>query len=57
MTAFCNFKPLIAAAVSCVFLKETRKYEPRDLADFALLIGLAPYRTYMRSLLSVVTST
>jgi hypothetical protein len=40
-----SFQPLIAWAVSRVFLKETRRYDPRERADFAGAISVAEYRT------------
>ncbi len=49
LTARCNFHPLIAWAVSRVFLKETRKYAPRARADFVGWISVAAYRTYINS--------
>lgn len=39
-----SFQPLMAWAVSRVFLKETRRYDPRERADFAGAIS-AEYRT------------
>lgn len=41
-----NFQPLIACAVSRVFLNETRRYEPRLFADLADgILSWGPYRT------------
>lgn len=40
-----SFQPLIAWAVSLVFLKETRRYDPRARADLAEEISWAAYRT------------
>lgn len=40
-----NFQPLMAWAVSCVFLNDTRRYEPRARADLFWLISVAAYRT------------
>lgn len=40
-----SFQPLMACAVSRVFLKETRRYDPRERADFAGAISVAAYRT------------
>jgi hypothetical protein len=37
---------LMAWAVSRVFLKDTRRYDPRERADFAGAISVAEYRTY-----------
>jgi hypothetical protein len=45
LMALWSFQPLIACAVSRVFLKETRRYAPRALADFAGEISVAAYRT------------
>jgi hypothetical protein len=39
-----SFQPLIAWAVSRVFLNETRRYDPRERADFAGAISVAEYR-------------
>ncbi len=41
-----SFQPLIAWAVSRVFLNDTRRYDPRERADFAGAISVAEYRTY-----------
>jgi hypothetical protein len=47
LTARSSFQPLMACAVSRVFLKDTRRYAPRARADFAGWISVAAYRTYM----------
>jgi hypothetical protein len=44
-TARSSFQPLMAWAVSRVFLKDTRRYAPRARADFAGWISVAAYRT------------
>lgn len=45
LIALCNFKPLIACAVSRVFLNEHRRYAPRERALFAES-RVAAYRVY-----------
>lgn len=40
-------KPLMATAVSCVFLKCTRRLEPRALQDFVGFSGSAAYRVIL----------
>lgn len=39
LIARASFHPLMACAVSRVFLNDTRRYEPRDRADLALGIS------------------
>lgn len=42
-----TFHPLMVLAVSRVFLKETRRYEPLEREDFSLEMAVAAYRTYV----------
>ncbi|KAF4512684.1 hypothetical protein G6O67_000033 [Ophiocordyceps sinensis] len=55
-TARWSFHPLMAWAVSRVFLKDTRRYEPRARADLEGWISVAAYRTWWEKKESISVS-